>query len=67
MEEAQYQIPTLRRFAGLIGVDEIPDEAMILSFRCLLQTQGFGRQIFERVNAHLARKGQSLCVGMGPA
>lgn len=63
MEEALYEIPTLRRFAQLGGRDAIPDETTILNFRRLLETHGLSRQIFERVNAHLARKGQSLRSG----
>ena len=63
MEEALYEIPTLRRFAQLGGRDAIPDETTILNFRRLLETHDLARQIFERVNAHLARKGQSLRAG----
>lgn len=63
MEEALYEIPTLRRFAGLGGHDAIPDETTILNFRRLLETHGLAVQLFERVNAHLARKGQSLRAG----
>lgn len=32
MEEALYEIPTLRRFAQLSGLDAIPDETPILNF-----------------------------------
>ena len=63
MEEAMYEIPTLRRFAQLGGRDAIPDETTILNFRRLLEAQGLAKKIFERVNAHLARKGQSLRAG----
>ncbi len=63
MEEALYEIPTLRRFAQLSGLDAIPDETTILNFRRLLETHGLAGRIFERVNAHLARKGQSLRAG----
>src|SRR5690606_21513556 len=63
MEEALYEIPTLRRFAHLGGLDTIPDETTILNFRRLLETHGLAGKIFERVNAHLARKGQSLRAG----
>ena len=63
MEEALYEIPTLRRFAQLGGRDAIPDETTILNFRRLLEAQGLAKKIFERVNAHLARKGQSLRAG----
>ena len=63
MEEALYEIPTLRRFAQLGGRDAIPDETTILNFRRLLEAQGLAKKIFERVNVHLARKGQSLRAG----
>ena len=63
MEEALYEIPTLRRFAQLGGLDTIPDETTILNFRRLLETHGLARKLFERVNQHLARKGQSLKAG----
>src|SRR5207244_893615 len=38
-------------------------ETTILNFRRLLEAQGLAERIFERVNAHLARKGQSLRAG----
>src|SRR5690606_28758978 len=63
MEEALYEIPTLRRFVHLGGLDALPDETTILNFRRLLETHGLAGKIFERVNAHLARKGQSLKAG----
>ena len=63
MEEALYDTPVMRRFAGLGGLDEIPDETTILNFRRLLETHDLARELFERVNAHLARKGQSLRAG----
>src|SRR5688572_29806966 len=49
MEEAMCEIPTLRRFARLGGLDNIPDETTILNFRRLLETHGLAEQIFERV------------------
>ncbi|WP_050545613.1 IS5 family transposase [Xanthomonas phaseoli] len=63
MEEALHEIPTLRRFAQLGGLDDIPDETTILNFRRLLETHGLAAQMLEAVNAHLARKGQSLRSG----
>lgn len=60
MEEALYGISTLRCFAQLGGLDAGPDETNILNFRRLLEKHGLARKIFERVNTHLARKGQSL-------
>lgn len=63
MEEALHEIPTLRRFTQLGGLDSIPDETTILNFRRLLETHGLAAQMLESVNAHLARKGQSLRAG----
>ena len=63
MEEALYEMPVMRRFAGLGGLDNIPDETTILNFRRLLETHGLAAELFERVNRHLARKGQSLRAG----
>ncbi len=63
MEEALHEIPTLRRFAQLGGLDDIPDETTILNFRRLLETHGLAARMLEAVNAHLARTGQSLRSG----
>lgn len=63
MEEALYEMPVMRRFSRLGGLDNIPDETTILNFRRLLETHELAPQILERVNAHLARKGQSLKAG----
>ncbi|MCL1561186.1 IS5 family transposase, partial [Xanthomonas nasturtii] len=37
-----------------------PDETTILNFRHLLEQHDVARKLFNRVNAHLSRKGQSL-------
>ncbi|AVQ05891.1 TPA: IS5 family transposase [Xanthomonas vasicola pv. zeae] len=63
MEEALHEIPTLRRFAQLCGLDDIPDATTILNFRRLLETHGLAARMLEAVNAHLARTGQSLRSG----
>ncbi|MCW2004004.1 IS5 family transposase [Xanthomonas arboricola] len=63
MEEALHEIPTLRRFAQLGGLDNVPDETTILNFRRVLETHGLAARMLEAVNAHLARKGQSLRSG----
>ncbi|MCC5088413.1 IS5 family transposase [Xanthomonas campestris] len=63
MEEALHEIPSLRRFAQLGGLDNVPDETTILNFRRLLETHGLAARMLEAVNAHLARKGQSLRSG----
>ena len=63
MEEALYDTAVMRRFAHLGGLDTIPDETTILNFRRLLETHELAPKILDRVNAHLARKGQSLRAG----
>ena len=63
MEEALYDTAVMRRFAELSGLDDIPDETTILNFRRLLETHELAPKILDRVNAHLARKGQSLRAG----
>lgn len=59
MEEALYEIASLRSFAGL-GLEAIPDETTILNFRHLLEASDLAEDIFKQVNAHLARKGLLL-------
>lgn len=59
MEEALYEITSLRTFAGL-GMDSIPDETMILNFRHLLEVGDLSEDIFKQVNACLPRKGLLL-------
>ena len=63
MEEALYEIVSMRRFAGLSLSDGIPDETTILNFRRLIETNELAPRIFERVNAHLSRKGLMLKQG----
>jgi len=59
MEEALYEIASLRTFAGL-GLEAIPDETTILNFRHLLEANDLAEDIFKQVNAHLTRKGLLL-------
>jgi IS5 family transposase len=59
MEEALYEIASLRTFAGL-GLETIPDETTILNFRHLLEANDLAEDIFNQVNAHLTRKGLLL-------
>jgi IS5 family transposase len=56
MEEALYEIASMRQFARLTLTQPIPDETTILNFRRLLETNELAPQIFERVNAYLSRK-----------
>ena len=64
MEEALYDTPMFREFAGLdIGEDHLPDESTILRFRHLLESHDLSFQIFSTVNAMLQAKGLLLKSG----
>ncbi len=60
MEEALYEIASLRSFARLSLTEPIPDETTILNFRHLLEESDLAEDILKLVNAHLARKGLLL-------
>jgi IS5 family transposase len=60
MEEALYEIASLRSFAHLSLSEPIPDETTILNFRHLLEANDLAEDILKAVNAHLARKGLLL-------
>ena len=62
MEEALYEITSLRAFAGL-DLAAIPDETTILNFRHMLEASDLAEDIFKQVNAHLARRGLLLKKG----
>jgi len=63
MEEALYEIASLRTFAHLSLTEPIPDETTILNFRHLLEEHEMAEDILKLVNAHLARKGLVLKKG----
>lgn len=63
MEEALYEIASLRSFAGLKLSEPLPDETTILNFRHLLEEYDLAEDILGQVNAHLARKGLLLKQG----
>jgi IS5 family transposase len=60
MEEALYEVASMRQFARLSLLEAIPDETTILNFRHLLEKHDLGVEILARVNAHLGRKGLFL-------
>jgi transposase, IS5 family len=60
MEEALYEIASLRNFAGLKLSEPIPDETTILNFRHMLEDYDLAEDILKQVNALLARKGLLL-------
>jgi IS5 family transposase len=63
MEEALYEIASLRAFARFSLGEPIPDETTILNFRHLLEANDLAEDILKAVNAHLARKGLLLKKG----
>ncbi|WP_371877045.1 IS5 family transposase [Microbulbifer sp. 2205BS26-8] len=62
MEDALYEIESIRRFAG-IRLDRVPDEATILNFRHLLEEHQLGKKLFNKINKHLDRNGLILREG----
>ena len=63
MEEALYEIISMRQFAGLQLSQSIPDETTILNFRHLLQQHGLALKLLEKVNAHLVARGLMMRQG----
>jgi len=58
MEEAFYESPVLRRFAGVdLGVAAAPDETTILRFRHLLEEHDLCSEMLMTVNRYLETKG----------
>lgn len=60
MEEALYEIGSMRGFCRLSLTEPIPDETTILNFRRLIEQNELAPMILDQVNAHLARKGLML-------
>jgi len=57
-EEALYESPVLRRFAGVdLGRAPTPDETTILQFRHLLERHDLGGAMLETVNKYLESRG----------
>lgn len=63
MEEALYDVPLYRQFAGLGGMSRLPDRVSILRFRHLLERHQLAEQFLGTVNAHLSAKGYLLKEG----
>ena len=60
MEEALYEVASMRKFSGLSLLEAIPDETTILNFRRLIEREELAPLILDAVNAHLARKGMMV-------
>jgi IS5 family transposase len=63
MEEALFDTPLYRSFAGLGNTDRLPDRVSILRFRHLMESHDLAKQFFETVNAMLRAKGLMLQSG----
>lgn len=64
MEDALYEVESMRRFAGLeLCDDRIPDETTILKFRHLLEKHKLTERLFEIVNKYLRSRGLQVSKG----
>ena len=63
MEDALYEIASLRLFTGLSLDKAIPDRTTIMNFRHLLETHNLARAIFTDVNQWLTESGSVLKEG----
>jgi IS5 family transposase len=64
VEEALYDSPTLRQFAGIdLGAEPAPDETTVCKFRHLLEEHNLGEDILGTVNLHLQAKGVRITTG----
>jgi IS5 family transposase len=63
MEEALFDTPIYRDFAGLAEGQRLPDESTILRFRHLLEKHNLAAAMFDTVNALLSAKGLMLKTG----
>jgi IS5 family transposase len=63
-EEALYESPALRRFAGVdLGRAPAPDESTILQFRHLLEKHDLGEAMLQTVNEYLESRGIRISRG----
>ena len=63
MEDALYEIESMRRFTGLRINHPILDETTILKFRHLLEKHDLGKVLFNSINKSLDKEGVSLKEG----
>ncbi|MGH9817955.1 MAG: IS5 family transposase [Candidatus Acidiferrales bacterium] len=64
LEDALYEIESMRRFAGIeLNETAIPDETTLLKFRRRLERHGLAVQMLAVVNAHLSEQGLLLREG----
>lgn len=64
VEEASYDIASLRRFVGIdLGVERVPDETTVLKFRHLLDKHDLGKKLFAEVGRVLQSSGFLIKTG----
>ena len=64
VEEALYESLSMRAFVGIdLGREPVPDETTVCKFRHLLERNGLGAKIFQRVNGYLEGRGVKLGTG----
>ena len=64
LEDALYESPVLRLFAGIdLGREPVPDETTILNFRHLLEKHDLGLAMLNVVNEYLAQCGVRISTG----
>ena len=63
MEEALFDVPLYRQFAGLGGMSRLPARVSILRFRHVLERHDLAPQMLQAVNATLAAQGLLLKEG----
>ena len=64
VEEALYDIASLRRFVGIdLGAERVPDETTVLNFRHLLEQHDLGKKLFSEVGRVLQTSGFQLKTG----
>ncbi|MGZ4839889.1 MAG: IS5 family transposase [Terriglobales bacterium] len=64
VEEALYDSPLMRQFAGIdLGSEPVPDETTVCKFRHLLEEHRLGGEILETVNLYLQQRGVRISTG----
>jgi len=64
VEEALYDSPVMRQFAGIdLGNEPVPDETTVCKFRHLLEEHRLGGEILETVNLYLQQRGVRIFDG----
>ncbi len=64
VEEALYDMASLRRFVGIdLGCERVPDETTVLNFRHLLEQHDLGKKLFAEVGRVLQSSGFQVKTG----